>query len=99
MWAFPKIVVEWMVKIMKPLLKIGDLGVPLFLETPMWFPIDRWSFSGSSWFSQLGFFPLKIIHVVSQKKPRWWQLKDFSGKKDYFREGMLGSVRHIITTI
>ena len=38
MWMFPKIRVgppKWMVKIMENPIKMDDLGVPLFLETPM----------------------------------------------------------------
>ena len=40
-WVFPKIVVspKWMVKIMENQtpIKMDDLGVPLFLETPTWY--------------------------------------------------------------
>ena len=35
-WVFPKIGLKWMVKIMESLIKMDDLGVPLFLETPSW---------------------------------------------------------------
>ena len=37
-WKLPKIVVppKWMVKIMEIPIKMDDLGVPLFLETPKW---------------------------------------------------------------
>ena len=36
-WVFPKIggVSKWMVKIMEKPIKMDDLGVPLFLETPI----------------------------------------------------------------
>ena len=36
-WVFPKIggTPKWMVKIMENPLKMDDLGVPLFLETPI----------------------------------------------------------------
>ena len=37
-WMFPKIggkPPKWMVKIMKNPIKMDDLGVPLFLETPI----------------------------------------------------------------
>ena len=37
-WMFPKIEVfppKWSVQIMEHLIKMDDLGVPLFLETPI----------------------------------------------------------------
>ena len=37
-WVFPKIGIpqKWMVKIMENPIKMDDLGVPLFLETPIY---------------------------------------------------------------
>ena len=48
-WEFPKIGVfppKWMVKIMENTIKMDDLGIPLFLETPI--EVPRSSFSGTS---------------------------------------------------
>ncbi len=42
-WMFPKIggkPPKWMVKIMEHPIKVDDLGVPLFLETPI-FPMEK----------------------------------------------------------
>ena len=39
-WMFPKIgYPKWMVKIMENPIKMGDLGVTLFLETPKWIKV------------------------------------------------------------
>ena len=43
-WVFPKIGVfppKWMVKIMENPIKMDDLGVPLFSETPIYYDILR----------------------------------------------------------
>ena len=48
-WMFPKIggkPPKWMVKIMESPIKLDDLGVPLFLETPRW--IERSSCGGKT---------------------------------------------------
>ena len=56
MWMFPKNrgIPKWMVKIMETPIKMDDLGIPLFLETPMWL---FWKVM----ISQLGF----VVHPLT----------------------------------
>ena len=60
---------KWMVKIMENPIKMDDLGVPLFLETPKWF-VKHFGIDKRERFTKASYATVQPLRVASQNV--WW---------------------------